>query len=100
VAECGGVYIKIENVDETATEILVSNPSKQKIYVTAMLDDTGATNTTSPDFGAIESGGLKVIDTTNIPASGAKKVTVKGFCEAAATNITIEGVCEKGSPCW
>jgi flagellin-like protein len=100
IAECGGVYIKIDLVDPN-NMIVVSNPSKNKIYTKAFLDDLGNTYTSGVEQ-SIASGSIASISVSAFPGSGAEKVTVKGFCETldGTTNVSIEGVCEKGTPCW
>lgn len=115
-SECAGTYIDVINVTTGATganvaNIIVHNPSKNRIYVISAYDDLGNVNTTiinastSSDITLglkLASGDIRSISAANLPTANSKKITLTGFCEnsAGTTNVSISGTCPKGGSCW
>jgi FlaG/FlaF family flagellin (archaellin) len=105
VSECSGVFLKVDDVNSTSKTIVVSNPSKNRVYTTSILDSAGNINdTASAVQKSISAGGITSITTANVPVNTSTRVTVKGFCETSeggvSSNVTIEGICDKGTNCW
>jgi len=104
-AECAGAYIDILNVSTGvagSNNLLVLNPSKNGIYVTAAYDDLGNANSSTNMQARLIPGEIKALTVVGIPGANAKKLTLIGFCENTAntTNVSISGTCPKGGVCW
>jgi len=107
VVECSNVRVDILAVSGAGTNgtMVLTNPSKNKIYITGVVDNTANSTNLALVVPAtsitLEAGNTETMYNVGITGT-ATKITVVGLCENSVqtSNFSVTGVCMKGATCW